>query len=82
MDNVRFKEILSEVGITKKGFAEKVGLAYQTVAGWTNQGYPLWIDSYTSMMIDLHRCVSCDSNTIYVPDIQKKIRVKISIENL
>ena len=82
MDNDRFKEILSEVGMTKKSFAKKVGLAYQTVAGWTNQGYPLWIDSYMLMMINLHECVSCDSNTIYVPDIQKKIRVKILIEDV
>lgn len=56
MNNKEFKEILSEVGMSKKDFAEKVGLAYQTVAGWTNQGYPLWVDSYTKMMTELHRC--------------------------
>ena len=56
MDNEGFKKILSEVGMTKKGFAEKVGLAYQTVAGWTNQGYPVWIDSYANIMIELHKC--------------------------
>ena len=58
MDNEGFKKILSEVGMTKKGFAKKVGLAYQTVAGWTNQGYPVWIDSYTNMMVELHRCMA------------------------
>lgn len=64
MDNEGFKEILSEVGMTKKGFAKKVGLAYQTVAGWTNQGYPVWIDSYANMMIELHRCMA-PGKTIY-----------------
>ncbi len=57
MDNEGFKKILSEVGMTKKDFAEKVGLAYQTVAGWTNQGYPVWMDSYVDMMLELNECI-------------------------
>ena len=54
MDNKRFKEVLGQVGMTKKGFAEKVGLAYQTVIGWNHQGYPIWIDSYIDVMAELN----------------------------
>jgi len=47
MNNDEFVEKLKEVGLNKKDFAVKTGLAYSTVANWSvTQNIPKWVHSW------------------------------------
>lgn len=46
------KSLLKQAGLTKKEFAELVGLSYQTVNNWgSSKNIPHWVESWLKLYI-------------------------------
>ncbi len=56
MDNKGFKESLRVLRMTKKEFADEIKTSINTVNGWTQKGFPDWVEVMTDTMLKLHEC--------------------------
>ena len=58
MTRTKFKDLLSDLGMTQKGFSELVGYSYQAVKQWKDGEFPKWVP----MMLDYLQMIKQNSN--------------------
>lgn len=46
MDSNEFESALKSLSLSKKEFAEKVGMSYNSVVNWNKKGIPSWVESW------------------------------------
>lgn len=46
MDREEFEKKLKECDLNKKKFANKTGIAYQTIINWGSTKVPSWVESW------------------------------------
>jgi hypothetical protein len=58
MDKDNFKSLLKKANFNKRTFSEHLGLKYQSVNSWGNNGrsVPYWVESWLNLYIDNHKC--------------------------
>ena len=58
MDKDNFKSLLKKANFNKRTFSEHLGLKYQSVNSWGNNGrnVPYWVESWLNLYIDNKRC--------------------------
>ena len=58
MDKDLFKGLLKKAKLSKKEFAEILGIPYSTANSWGNNGrdYPYWVQSWLSLYIENKEC--------------------------
>lgn len=59
MKNEELKDKLRTAGLSKKSFAELVGLKYQTVINWgSSKNIPHWVESWLELYIEAQKSMS------------------------
>jgi hypothetical protein len=58
MDKENFKLLLKKANFNKRTFSEYLGLKYQSVNSWGNNGrsIPYWVESWLNLYIDNNKC--------------------------
>lgn len=58
MDKNRFKLLLKQAGFNKKTFSQFIGIRYQSVNSWGNngRGVPYWVESWLVLYIENKQC--------------------------
>ena len=58
MEKERFKQLLKKADLNKRTFSQYLGLKYQSVNSWGNNGrnVPYWVESWLNLYIDNKRC--------------------------
>lgn len=46
MNSEEFENLLKEAGLSKKRFSEIVGLNYNSVVNWNQNGFPSWVRTW------------------------------------
>lgn len=64
MDKNGFKEALKTVNMTKVEFANRINTSINTVNGWTQKGFPGWVDTMIELMTELQECVEINKEAI------------------
>jgi len=58
MTRTQFKDLLSDLDMTQKGFSELIGYNYQTIKQWRDEEFPKWVP----MMLDYLKMIKQNSN--------------------
>ncbi len=58
MDRETFKSMLKQAGFNKRTFSEYLGVKYQSVNSWGNngRGVPYWVESWLHLYIENKKC--------------------------
>lgn len=58
MEKENFKQLLKKASFNKRSFSEHLGLKYQSVNSWGNNGrnIPYWVESWLNLYIDNKKC--------------------------
>ena len=58
MEKENFKQLLKKADFNKRTFSQYLGLKYQSVNSWGNNGrnVPYWVESWLNLYIDNKRC--------------------------
>ena len=58
MEKESFKQLLKKADFNKRTFSQYLGLKYQSVNSWGNNGrnVPYWVESWLNLYIDNKRC--------------------------
>ncbi len=64
MDKSEFKEALKTVNMTKVEFADRINTSINTVNGWTQKGFPSWVDTMIELMTELQECMEINKEAI------------------
>ena len=58
MEKENFKQLLKKADFNKRTFSEYLGLKYQSVNSWGNNGrsIPYWVESWLNLYIDNKEC--------------------------
>jgi hypothetical protein len=58
MEKESFKQLLKKADFNKRTFSQYLGLKYQSVNSWGNNGrnIPYWVESWLNLYIDNKRC--------------------------
>ena len=58
MEKESFKQLLKKADFNKRTFSQYLGLKYQSVNSWGNNGrnIPYWVESWLNLYIDNKKC--------------------------
>jgi hypothetical protein len=58
MNKENFKLLLKKAGFSKRTFSEHLGVKYQSVNSWGNngRGIPYWVESWLNLYIENKNC--------------------------
>jgi len=84
MEYTKFEELLREAKLTKKQFAELVGMNNGSVSNWKkNDNVPIWVSSWLKFYIEAKRCIDIDDNIkIDKKEYQELIQLKQIIKSI
>ena len=68
MEKESFKQLLKKADFNKRTFSQYLGLKYQSVNSWGNNGrnVPYWVESWLNLYIDNKRCKQMKINYLHL----------------
>jgi len=84
MEYNEFEELLIQAKLTKKEFAELVGMNNGSVSNWRkNNNVPIWVKSWLKFYIEAEKCIDIGDNIkINKDEYQKLIQLKQIIRDI
>jgi transcriptional regulator with XRE-family HTH domain len=84
MEYTEFEKLLREAKLSKKKFAELVGMNNGSVSNWKkNDNVPIWVNSWLKFYIEAEKCVDIgDDIKINKTEYQELIQLKQIIRNI
>ncbi len=84
MEYEEFEELLKDAKLTKKEFAELVGMHTGSISNWKKlKNIPIWVRSWLNFYIEAKKCVDIgDDVKIDKQEYQELIQLKQIIKNI
>jgi len=84
MEHTEFEELLRQAKLSKKQFAELVGMHNGSISNWKkHNNIPVWVKSWLKFYIEAEKCVDMGEDIkINKAEYQELIQLKQIIKNI